>query len=593
MNNTEEEILKQLKDNPQHAMELVVEQYTGLVWKIAGTYLQAPEDIKDCLQDTFAEFYEKWENFSPAKGTLASYIGVISRNRAISRYRKNKIRTTDELSQEIAGNDTAFETLENRIDIEKAIAALNPEETEIIRMKYYCGMTIPEIADALKLPYETVKKRHQRSLKKMRILLTILLVLMLLTALTACGYWLLRYFGIIPGYGISYDSNIPIYGLAETNVYNDAHYSYQIQDGNLWEGTLSLTICVKNLENGQPPFTETDTFNNSLQDLSSCFQLYCCGQIYSAHACYLVVEEAGMPYINLQFELPALSREEQTFAMTLYFFDMEMPFVMNQVQEEMIEKYGYHFDIYGGLIAVPHWSEERLSVGIYPVSLRDDASINPRLVYGMPLDSMRGEITLTSQDGTVLTGEPIYSPDASQKYYDWDFGAAPEGDYMLHIPYVYLSMPLPETDAVSLNPKCREWEGTFFDVPGGTLSIVSYEPLTAAQTSQYEKIIGMELPATYNYWLMKLHYEHITNETLWLSSPCLQLDYIQLPDEEYQMLDYSSTLFRDEEDQDNFHMLIRISPSMDLEKFELKLTDQASVRWMQPFDIPVNAESSQ
>lgn len=569
-------------------MELIVAQYTGLVWKIIGTYLQAPEDIRDCAQDTFVEFYEKRENFSPAKGTLASYIGVIARNRAISYYRKNKIRTTDELSREIANNDTAFEMLEKRIDIEKAIASLKPEETEIIRMKYYCSMTIPEIADAMNLPYETVKKRHQRSLKKMRILLTVLLVLMLLTALTACGYLLLRYFGIIPGYGISYDSNIPIYGLEETNVYNGAHYSYQIQDGNLWDSTLSLTICIKNLEDGQPLFTETDTYTNSFFD-TSCYQLYCCGQIYSFHACYAEVDEGGTVNIDLQFELPELSREEQTIAMTLRFFDMEMPFVMHQVQEEMIEKYGHHFGTYGGLIAVPHWSEERLTVGIYPVSIRDNVSICPGLVRGVPLDSLGGEITLTSQDGTVLTGEPIYSPNVSPRYFEWDFGAAPEGNYMLHIPYVYLSMTLPETHAISMNPEYREWEGNSFDVPGGTLSIVSYEPLTAAQ---YEKIIGIESSTTYSYWLMKLHYEHSTDETLWLSSPSgLHLDYIQLPDEEYQMQDYSSSLLEDEEDPDSFNMLIRINQSMDLEKFELSLAEQGIVLWMQPFDIPVSVES--
>ena len=35
-------------------------------------------------------------------------------------------------------------------------------------MKYFGGMTIREIADSLELPYETVKKRHQRSLHKLR-----------------------------------------------------------------------------------------------------------------------------------------------------------------------------------------------------------------------------------------------------------------------------------------------------------------------------------------------------------------------------------------------------------------------------------------
>ena len=42
------------------------------------------------------------------------------------------------------------------------------DEAELIRMKYFGGMSIREIADSLELPYETVKKRHQRTLHKLR-----------------------------------------------------------------------------------------------------------------------------------------------------------------------------------------------------------------------------------------------------------------------------------------------------------------------------------------------------------------------------------------------------------------------------------------
>ena len=50
-----------------------------------------------------------------------------------------------------------------RADMERAMKSLKPQELQIIRMKYYDGMSVREIADSLNLPYETVKKRHQRS----------------------------------------------------------------------------------------------------------------------------------------------------------------------------------------------------------------------------------------------------------------------------------------------------------------------------------------------------------------------------------------------------------------------------------------------
>lgn len=581
-----EDIQKMLEYNPQHAMELIVEQYTGLVWKIIGFYLQNPEDIRDCVQDTFVEFYEKRRQFSPAKGTLSAYIGVIAKNRAISCYRRNKVRMADELSREIAGDGSAYGALEDKIDIERAIAALKPEDTEIIRMKYYRGMTIPEIADAMKLPYETVKKRHHRSIKKMRLLLMVLLVLMLLTA---CGYLLMRYFGILPGFGVNYDSDIPVFGLEEKNVFADEHYNYLLQDAKLWGDTLYLTLDIDSQDAGQVPFGETDTFTAPLLQGTLGFQLQSCGQLYSTSKCSAVNEENGTTHITLQFDLPIPAGEVQTLAMTLYFFDMEMPFVMKRALEETMDTYSYRFGEHGGLIAIPHWEEERLTVGLYPVSLREEATICPFLIRGMYMEGAQEEITLVSPDGTLLTGEPIPSSLGSSQYYEWDFGAAPAGKYTLHVPCVYLSMTLPETYTVSLDSACREQEEKVFDVPGGTLSLVSCEPLTEDEASKY-RTIGEGEAGVYNYWLIKLQYEHNPDDDLWLSTLCMGPNCVLLPDESSVMLNYGSRFIEDEEASDIFTLVLFANRTIDPKRLELKSDDAASVRWMHSFDIPIDVE---
>ena len=63
-------------------------------------------------------------------------------------------------------------------------------DAQILQLKYFQGMTAMQIAQSLGLPYETVKKRHQRSLVKLRKYLTIGLVI---AALRLCwqpaGTW--------------------------------------------------------------------------------------------------------------------------------------------------------------------------------------------------------------------------------------------------------------------------------------------------------------------------------------------------------------------------------------------------------------------
>ena len=167
---SEQELLRMLDYDPHTGMAAMVEQYTGLLWHVAEHHLKNPEDIKECVNDTFLEFYIHRERFDSKKGTLATYLAQIMRNLSISRYRKN-VLWDEQLDTPLEDPMSISELAEARVDLERAMAALKPEDAEIIRMKYYGGMTVREIAASLGLSYDTVKKRHQRSLSKMRMLL--------------------------------------------------------------------------------------------------------------------------------------------------------------------------------------------------------------------------------------------------------------------------------------------------------------------------------------------------------------------------------------------------------------------------------------
>ena len=170
----------------------LIRQYGPLVWKVVSAYLKNPDDIQECVNDVFCDLYLQRERFDPNKGSYSSFLSVTARNKAIDKYRKNRNHSSALLSSapqagsrpasdpeprnaahrlspdEFPSPEDMAEKVIQRLDLEKSIAALKPEEAELIRMKYFGGMTIREIADSLELPYETVKKRHQRSLHKLR-----------------------------------------------------------------------------------------------------------------------------------------------------------------------------------------------------------------------------------------------------------------------------------------------------------------------------------------------------------------------------------------------------------------------------------------
>lgn len=205
---SDQQVLARISHNPQDGLAILIEKYTGLLWHVVSRYLKNPEDIKECVNETFARFYFQRDTYDPEKSSLSLYLAAIARNLAISRYRKEHRRHTVECSAAAVSTMRASETsqpgdpqislAEVRMDLEKAAARLRPDEAALIRMKYYDGMTTKEIAATLGLPYETVKKRQYRSIKKLRRSLLISLILMAFLLLSACTYYVLRHYDLIP-----------------------------------------------------------------------------------------------------------------------------------------------------------------------------------------------------------------------------------------------------------------------------------------------------------------------------------------------------------------------------------------------------------
>ena len=242
---TDETIFSLLRRKPEEGMTALIDEYSGLLWTVCCQYLSNTEDVKECINEAFSEFYLHIERFEPDKGSLKGYLAVIARRCAIRRYQEN---CRWENNADTAGEQTAdpFAHLENQDELERALASLDPVDEQILRMKYYDGMTAREIADSLGLPYETVKKRHQRSLKKLLRTLSIgLVIAAILTLLAACAYMVLRYFGFVPGYGVNTNADAAVYVLEEgTAVQGEDGYEFHLEDAYWRDGTFLADLML-------------------------------------------------------------------------------------------------------------------------------------------------------------------------------------------------------------------------------------------------------------------------------------------------------------------------------------------------------------
>ena len=454
---TERALLEGLAKDPETGLAALMQRYTGLVWSVAAGYLGDPEDIKECVNDTFAEFYRQRERFDPEKGSLKQFLAIIARRRAIDRLRSSGRRETVPLSEGIPIRDEV--SPEDRAALDAALESLTEEEAAIIRMKYYGGMSFREIAASLDLPYETVKKRHQRGLGKMKKFLLVGLLLALLALLAACAYFVLRYFGLVPGYGINTDPEGSVYILEEPIRGASGEAELHLEDAWWQNGNLTVLISAYGLgDTGELPQVGLE----GLDDPAS-------GAVSRTF-----IPETGVNRYRLVFRGQLPTETEDTLPLTLTVSGAVFPLTLTRAEETELEEAGfYSLTEEGGLLAVPRLEEGELIVSIYPLD-SGEFRIDPMLTQGA-LANYGGPalpITVTASDGSVLEGtleEYSYSLLDESGYLEWNFGPAQPGAYTLNVPYVFQYAAQGEEPTLTLD--LLEPEASSLDLPGGVLEL--------------------------------------------------------------------------------------------------------------------------
>ncbi len=149
---------------------------------------------EDIVQEVFLTLWNRVEQFDPAIGSLAAWLGSIARHRAIDRLRAASRRPRlvslggpgdDEPAAEAleraaarrsvgaslgaADPAAALDASEARAAIGDALAAMPDPEREVILLAYRDELSQSEIAARLGWPLGTVKTRTRRALARLRL----------------------------------------------------------------------------------------------------------------------------------------------------------------------------------------------------------------------------------------------------------------------------------------------------------------------------------------------------------------------------------------------------------------------------------------
>ena len=164
----EKAILK-IASGDNEALRVIHKYMNRQIYAVAYSVLRDFALSDDVVQETYIKIMEKavfYEKETKARAWILS----IARNIAIDIYRK---RAFDFPSAEIEEDEPHFDegSVLVSMEVKRALDSLDDEERQIITMKIYAGLKHKEIAPLLDINEEACKKKYQRAIAKLRVLL--------------------------------------------------------------------------------------------------------------------------------------------------------------------------------------------------------------------------------------------------------------------------------------------------------------------------------------------------------------------------------------------------------------------------------------
>lgn len=145
--------------------ERALAAYGNSMLRLAYLYLHNISDAEDVLQDVLIQFIKAEPQFETASHEKA-WLMRVTCNISKNRISYNRIRKTDELSEELAENET-----EDLTFVWDAVKHLSPKYREVIHLFYHEGYSTAQIADILSKNESTVRSLLQRGRIKLRAVL--------------------------------------------------------------------------------------------------------------------------------------------------------------------------------------------------------------------------------------------------------------------------------------------------------------------------------------------------------------------------------------------------------------------------------------
>ncbi|HEV2285165.1 MAG TPA: sigma-70 family RNA polymerase sigma factor [Steroidobacteraceae bacterium] len=170
-----EALLSQVALGNRAAFEALYRATADRLFGICLRVLRDRAEAEEVLQEVFTAVWRKAAQYDPRQGSVMSWLGITTRNRAIDRLRTRPARASLgalEAAAEVADAGTSpaeeAEASSERERLSRCLEELEPRRRSLIRDAFFGGLTYEELATRVQAPLGSVKSWVRRGLLQLR-----------------------------------------------------------------------------------------------------------------------------------------------------------------------------------------------------------------------------------------------------------------------------------------------------------------------------------------------------------------------------------------------------------------------------------------
>ena len=168
---TEDEAVLSCQNGDKDAFRYLVELHKDVVFGTAYLMTGNHSLAEEQMQEAFLAAWRGIKGFEigcPFKPWLVRILV----NRVLAQQRKHTLPTVSldglDLSNQSVDPAEEVESLDRRMAVRRALSGLNQEHRQVVILRYFAGLTVPEVTQATGQREGTIKSRIHRALNRLR-----------------------------------------------------------------------------------------------------------------------------------------------------------------------------------------------------------------------------------------------------------------------------------------------------------------------------------------------------------------------------------------------------------------------------------------